>query len=249
MYMKFNLLIAVVIIAFVSISVFQYTVTYAVEVYTKYDSPFGIPLDVWISKWWTWWITPSVDQFDERGAPKSSCLINNSEQMVMLIDTTVGSGIHQTCKISSQQGIIINLWSGFFEASKPEYDNYTYEQLSKAAREQVNLGTVTGSVKVDGTPVAKLDEVLSMTGGSLNYKVNLMENVTEVYSKGFNITIPEDTHMPDQTPGTWRSGAHGWFVFLQPLSGGNHTIEYNVNVKNPGQPDTIGDITYNMKVE
>ena len=51
---------------------------------------------------------------------------------------------------------------------------------------------------VDGKPVAKLDVVSSMRGGSLDYKINSMDNVTELYSKGFNITIPEDTHFPDQ---------------------------------------------------
>ena len=45
----------------------------------------------------------------------------------------------------------------------------------------------------------------------------LMDNVTELYSKGFNVTIPEDTHYPDQNIGTWRSGAHGWWTFLKPL--------------------------------
>jgi len=91
----------------------------------------------------------------------------------------------------------------------PEFQNYTYEQLSKVAREEADLGAVTSLVKVDGSPVAKLDVVSSMRSGKLDYKINSMENVTELYSKGFNVTIPEDTHYPDQNIGTWRSGAHG----------------------------------------
>ena len=57
------------------------------------------------------------------------------------------------------------------------------------------------------------DVVSSMRGGSLDYKINSMDNVTELYSKGFNITIPENTYEPDQNTGTWRSGVDGWFTF------------------------------------
>jgi hypothetical protein len=35
---------------------------YAVDFYSKDDQPFGVPKDVWMSKWWTWWLTPTVDE-------------------------------------------------------------------------------------------------------------------------------------------------------------------------------------------
>ena len=87
--------------------------------------------------------------------------------------------------------------------------NKLYEELSKAAREIGDLGVITSLVKVDGVTISKLYLVSSAWGGSLDYKINSMENVTELYSKGFNITIPEDTDMADQNTGTWHSGAHG----------------------------------------
>ena len=88
-----------------------------------------------------------------------------------------------------------------------------------------------------------------MRSGSLVYKINSMDNVTEVLSKGFNITIPENTHLPDQNPGTWRSGAHGWFVFLKPLPPGDHTLYYNVGVTGTGPNDHSAEITYDLKVK
>jgi hypothetical protein len=63
-------------------------------------------------------------------------------------------------------------------------------------------------VNIDGSPVAKLDVVSSLMSGLLDYKINSMDNVTDIYSKGFNITIPEDNHFADQNIGKWRSGAH-----------------------------------------
>ena len=91
--------------------------------------------------------------------------------------------------------------------------------------------------------------VSSMRGGSLDYKINSMDNVTELYSKGFNITIPENTYEPDQNTGTWRSGAHGWFVFLKPLPVGDHTLNYNIGVTGTGPNDHSAEITYDLKVK
>ena len=147
------------------------------------------------------------------------------------------------------------LWTAFQEDSIPEFHSYTYEQLSKAAKRLFDLGAVTSLVKVDGTLLAKLDEVTNKGPGPLDSvtKVNSMDNVTEVYSKGFNITIPENTHMADQNTGTWRSGAHGWFVFLKPLPTGDHTIYYQNNVgpttlSGAGNVNTA-QITYSMSVK
>jgi hypothetical protein len=88
-----------------------------------------------------------------------------------------------------------------------------------------------------------------MSGGSLDYKINSMNNVTELYSKGFNITIPEDTHFADQNTGTWRSGAHGWFIFLKPLPPGDHTVYYNVGITGTGPNDHSSEINYDLKIK
>jgi hypothetical protein len=64
-----------------------------------------------------------------------------------------------------------------------------------------------------------------MRGGNLDYEINLNDNVTELYSKGFNITIPEDTYNVDQNTVTWRSGALGWFVFLKPPLQCDHKLD------------------------
>jgi hypothetical protein len=226
--------------------------TFGVDVYSKNDTPFGSPLDVWMSKWWTWWITTTTDE----ATPKpDGCIMNKSNSMVFLMETTVFGKPHQVCEISSKQGIVVPLWTAFMEDSISEqgeqrFKGKTYEQLSKAAREEADLGAVTSLVKVDGIPVGKLDVVSTMPpSGLLDYKINSMDNVTELYSKGFNITIPENTHQADQNAGTWRSGAHGWFLFLKPLPPGNHKLNYNVGVTGTGPNDHSAEITYDLNVK
>ena len=84
------------------------------------------------------------------------CLVHNMSSIVVLMDTIVSGKPHQVCEISSTQGIMIPLWTAFFEDSLPKYDNYTYEQLSKAAREVGDPGAITSLVKLDGKPVVSL---------------------------------------------------------------------------------------------
>ena len=111
-------------------------------------------------------------------------------------------------------------------------------------------------IKVDGIPVANLDVRMSMISGTLDYKINSLTNVTELYQKnGFELTVPSDTHKPNVPPGTFRAGAHGWWFFLKPLPPGEHTIYYNVRVTptgpltSPGTNPHFADITYKFQVE
>lgn len=211
------------------------------EIFSKNDSPFNISRDIWLSKWWSWSISIPNDN--------RQCVMDESGPMVMLMDTALKIPSHQECQISSKQGIVIPMWTSFMEASMAENMNKSYDQLTKIAREEFDLGAITSLVKVDGIPVAKMDVVSRVSSGVLDYKINAMENVSEIYSKGFNITIPDDTRYPDQNTGTWRSGAHGWFVFLKPLPIGNHEIYYNVGITGLGPNNFASAITYSLIVE
>ena len=82
-----------------------------------------------------------------------------------------------------------------------------------------------------------------------------LTNITDFYSKGFNLTIPSDTHFPNQVPGTWDAGSQGWWVFLKPLPPGEHTVFYNIRITptgaltSPGTSPHFADITYKLQVE
>ncbi|MGB8027116.1 MAG: hypothetical protein WCE95_05865, partial [Nitrososphaeraceae archaeon] len=83
----------------------------------------------------------------------------------------------------------------------------------------------------------------------LNYKINTMDNFSEIYAKPFNITIPENTFLPDQVPGTWPSGAHGWFTFLKPLPPGDHKVSYSLSVQGLGADNVASENTYTFHVK
>ena len=225
-----------------------FSIAYGVEVFPKDEQPFGIPYNEWIGKYWKWLITQTPEQTEP---PNGSCLIHKSDSMVMLLDPSVGGKHELECDISSKDGIMIASWNGFFENNDKDdvADNTPLGQLSKFAKEQVNLGAVTSDVKVDGKSIAKLDEISTMSNNKLNYKINAIDNFSEIYAKPFNITIPENTFLPDQVRGTWPAGAHGWFTFLKPLPPGDHKVSYSLSVQGLGADNVASENTYSFHVK
>lgn len=217
-----------------------------VDVYSKEQAPFGITREDWIAKWWNWSFPIGIDPETNywAGLKKNGCLMNKENSMVMLVDTAAGGKWTQQCKISQSDGILIPIWTGECNKAEKECQNYSFEQLKKAAR-GFDLGKVKGEVKVDNIPIAKLDVV--------DYTTNTNENVSEVYTKEFNATIPEAGHIPTEKSGIFPAAAHGWFVFLKPLAPGNHTVYYENSVEpttlsGPGNVNTA-EFTYHLKVE
>jgi hypothetical protein len=223
-----------------------YAAASGVNFYSRDESPFGISNGGWVAKYWNWDYSLPLDPQTNVivGLNENGCLIHKENSMVMLADTAFGGVWNQNCTISRNEGILIPIWIGECNAGEKDCLNQPFEQLSKAAR-GFDLGKVKGLVKVDNIPVATLDAV--------DYKTNIMNNVTEVYTKQFNATIPNDSHVLNEEFGTFPAAAHGWFVFLKPLQPGNHTVYYQNSVEpttlsGAGNSNTA-QFTYHFKVE
>ena len=86
---------------------------FGIELFSKDDNPFGIAQDVWMQKYWNWWIPLSTE---ETTPIKDGCLINKTNSVVFVIEPTIGIVPNQICDISSKQGILIPLWPGWCDS-------------------------------------------------------------------------------------------------------------------------------------
>ena len=159
---------------------------FGIELFSKDDKPFGVSYDEWISKYWNWWVSQSIE---EATPVQGGCIIDKSDSIVMLMETTVGRTHNQDCEISSKQGILIPLWIAWCDSGTDK--EYPIAELSKCAREKYNLGNIKSEVKIDGQPLAKLDVRMSLMEEKLDYKINSLSNVSEIYVESFNLLHPQ----------------------------------------------------------
>jgi hypothetical protein len=197
---------------------------YNASFYSKGESPFGISYGGWVEKYWNWDLSIPLDPKTNNmlGLNENGCLLHRENAMVMLADTAAGGIWNQKCTISHNAGILIPIWTGECDRGLKGFETASFKQLSECARDS-DLGKVKGQVKVDGIPVATLD--------AIDYKTNIMNNVTEVYTKEFNATTPLNSHFTAESYGTFPGAAHGWFVFLKPLQPGTHKVYYQNSVE------------------
>ena len=231
-----------------SILLFSATVTvpiaYAVDVFQKDELPFGKPYEDWIQDWWRWNAAIPGDPVTTfAGVKENGCLINKTGPVVMLIDPAIGGEHHQRCEISSNQGILVSGWSAVCSGAVKGFENKSFKELSECARE-LNLGKVTVNAWVDNKPIAQVK--------AEDYKTINLINATELYTKGFNITTPENSNLAVDYPGTHLGAAHGWYIFLKPLPVGEHNVRYVNDVRETtlGAGNTNNaDITYSFNVK
>jgi hypothetical protein len=232
----------------VSISLFLATVmvptAYAIDVFHKDEVPFGKPYEDWVQDWWKWNAAIPGDPVTTfAGVKENGCLINNDGPVAMLIDPAIGGQHHQKCEISSNQGILIPAWSALCSGATKGNENKSFKELSECAR-QYNLGKVTVNAWVDNKPLAQVK--------AEDYKTINLINATELYTKGFNITTPENSNLAVDYPGTHLGTTHGWYIFLKPLPPGEHTVRYVNDVRETtlGAGNTNNaDITYSLNVK
>jgi hypothetical protein len=219
-------------------------IAYAVGVFHKDELPFGKPYEDWVIDWWRWNAAIPGDPVTTfAGIKENGCLINKEGPVAMLIDPAIGGEHHQRCEISSNQGILISAWSAECGRSTKGFENKSFKELLECAR-KYDLGKVTVNAWVDNKPIALVEaEDLKTT--------NLM-NATELATKGFNITTPQDSNLEVDYPGTHLGAVHGWFIFIKPLPVGEHTVRYVNDVRSTtlGPENTNNaDITYSFKVK
>lgn len=186
--------------------------------------PFGIPYGEWTANWWQWNMgMPSASHLREHFDP-AKCNMNQEGPVWFLPDGLNGKEF-RSCTIPSDKAILVPLLTGNCDNDNPQ-SPMSDADLLKCASEGGDFSVVSASL--DGIPIQNL-------------------KIPRVTSPYFNMTVPKD-NVFNNIPGIFRAISDGWYVFLKPLSQGDHELKLVTNVANPyhNEYNYASELTYNI---
>ena len=220
-------------------------------VFLKDSSPYGIPYSEWIGKWWQWHLSiPNrINEQDPTNLtlvhPRESyspekCVWNQNDKDVWFLADGRNLGLSEaetpeirSCAVPHDKALLVQIYGGgcsYGEGLK------TDKELKECV--DIGLDTVGFSAKVDGV------EVMNSENRSNYLPAPYLYNLTYVQDNLYDIPV-----------GTFRAMAGGYFLFVKPLSVGDHKIEFKQTFFKPGfegQPSSenrISNVVYNLNVQ
>lgn len=197
-----------------------------VQLFRSDSTPFGTPYAEWTSRWWTWLISIPLSESPAADSTGQYCATNQEGPVWFLAGTFQGSAV-RTCEIPSGKAILFPVFNA--ECSFAEYPNLRSDsELSQCAREAIDPVTFV-QASVDGMP---------------------LQNISRVQSQPFNATFPEENIFGVQA-GPTRAVSDGFWIFLQPLSPGNHQINFRgalIDYTTTGIVSVTNDVTYHLTI-
>jgi hypothetical protein len=199
------------------------------ELFSPDSKPYSNSFGDWTAKWWQWiFSVPGRDNplTDSSGI---NCAQKQNGPVWFLTGTT-GGKVERACTIPSGIAILAPVMNA--ECSFLEFPSVkTASDLIDCSQED-NDHTINLKTTLDGRQLKNLE----------NYRVT---------SPLFNITIPQDNVLGAPS-GNTRMVSDGFWVFLMPLTPGNHTLQFGGET--PGNPTTgtnnFGvDVTYHITVK
>jgi hypothetical protein len=200
----------------------------SVQLFPSNSTPFGTSHNDWTSRWWMWLISIPLDESPAADSTGQYCAKNQTGPVWFLAGTFQGLA-ERTCEIPAGKAILVPVFN--VECSFAEFPNLkTDSELSQCAKESIEKVTFV-QASVDGVEIQ-----------------NIKNNRTQ--SPAFNVTFPEQNIFGVQA-GPTRAVSDGFWVFLQPLSPGNHEIKFKgalVDYTTTGIATITNDVTYHLTV-
>jgi hypothetical protein len=197
-----------------------------VQLFTLESTPFGTPYNEWTSMWWKWLISIPLSESPAADSTGQYCAKNQTGPVWFLAGTFQGLAV-RTCEIPADKGIFFPVFNA--ECSFAEYPNLKSDsELSQCAGEAIDPVTVV-QASIDGVEI---------------------QNISRVQSLPFNVTFPVENIFGVQA-GPTRAVSDGFWIFLQPLSPGNHEINFKgalVDYTTTGIVSVTNDVTYHLTV-
>ena len=195
------------------------------------EKPYGLTYGDWSAKWWQWVLSKPVEVNPLVDKTGEFCATDQEGPVWFLGGTWGFQEVDRNCTIPSGVSILFPVYNG--ECTTAEYpDKKSYSELRDCV--------IDGNLK----PGNQLLMQAKVDGNNLNE----LESY-RVESKLFNVTLPKN-NVFGVTEGMTPGVADGWFIMLEPLSKGAHTVEFKAVVLGPtGVQNFLTHATYHLVVE
>jgi hypothetical protein len=180
------------------------------------SDPLGVAYGDWAADWWSWLLTAPAE-----ASPMlvGGCSARESAPVVFVPQTFFGNALEFECAVSHDRWLLVG--GAGVECDSITGGGETEEELSACVEEgRASFSHV--SITVDGEPVPALGEHW-------------------VTSPMYELEIPEG-NLFGLPGGTTNAVAGGWFVMIEPLAPGSHTIVVRGEVDQPeGSEEPLED--------
>jgi hypothetical protein len=197
-------------------------------VFAVNSKPYGLSYAQWTANWWKWAMEIPTPNNPIPYKTGTNCAQQQSGPVWFLAGSN-GAPIVRDCVIPLGKALLFGPLNS--ECSYAEDSTLKTEDQLRSCAVNLDVGGVP-HVTVDGVALKSLD----------NYKIQ---------SPIFNFTFPQN-NVFGARPGPSQSVSDGWFIMLQPLSPGNHTVHlYGAVLANPttGTQSFASDATYHLVVK
>jgi hypothetical protein len=207
------------------------------ELYSIDENPFGIPYGTWIARWWNW--TAGIAPGDHpRDIEERPCNVNQKWDKVWFLPDVLDGKFVRNCEIPAGTAIFVPITTG----EKSVAEDLTL--IGKNA-EMVKNDLITGALYCDNSNTERSAIIDGRTILGLEGDTPYRTNTSEIFNLYWN-----DPNIYNVKPiEDLRSYAEGWFLFLKPLSHGDHTIDLHSKISHTDESCNYdGTTKWNIKV-
>ena len=180
-----------------------------IELFQPDSKPYGLTYGNWTARWWQWAYSIPKDvnpSYDDTG---KYCAEGQSGP-VWFLTGTYKHPVDRYCTIPAGKAILFTILNS--ECSFAEFPNLKTEEQLRQCAKQMQDSVIHLEASVNGVPLTGLEK----------YRIQ---------SPLFNFTLPENNTL-GLSPQTTQAVSDGNWVFLKPLSVGNHTIYHKGGLSN-----------------